>query len=270
MKSSKKVAIVTGAFGLLGRQHVLALCELGYEVISVDNNVARADEFIEFISSELNAASVPQFRICDLRNEIQICDLYKSISHNYGRVDILINNAFLNPPPSKSQINNRIEDFNADSWLEELEVGLTGAILMCKYAVPLMKIFGSGSIVNIASDLSVIAPDQRIYNGGTFPSSADSYVKPLSYSVIKTALHGLTRYLSTYLAPHKIRVNTLSPGGVFQDQDLDFVIRLENLIPLGRMAFPSEFRGAIKFLCSEDSQYMTGQNIVMDGGRSVW
>lgn len=270
MKSVEKVALVTGAFGLLGRQHVVALCELGYRVIGVDNNETKVEEFIEFTASELNRADAAQFRICDLRNELQIRDMYKNISQIHGRVDVLVNNAFFNPPPSKSQMNNGIEDFNTDSWLEELGVGLTGAILMCKYAIPLMKMFGSGSIVNIASDLSVIAPDQRIYNGGVFPSTADSYVKPLSYSVIKTALHGLTRYLSTYLAPDKIRVNSLSPGGVFQDQDPDFVIRLENLIPLGRMAFPSEFRGAIKFLCSEDSQYMTGQNIVIDGGRSVW
>lgn len=269
MTSTEKVAVVTGAFGLLGRQHVVALSELGYKVVGVDNNDKETNAFYNFISSEIDVDSV-QVEIYDIRKEIQIQKLYECVFERFGRLDALINNAAINPPPSKLKQENRIESFDESSWLEELGVGLTGAILMCKYSIPLMKLCGSGSIVNIASDLSVIAPDQRIYNKGEFPDSEHSYVKPLSYSVIKTALHGLTKYLATYLARDNIRVNTLSPGGVFQNQNPDFVVQLEKLIPLGRMAFPTDFRGAIKFLCSEESQYMTGQNIVIDGGRSVW
>ena len=269
MTSTEKVAVVTGAFGLLGRQHVVALSELGYKVVGVDNKDKETNAFYEFISSEIDVDSI-HVEICNIRDEIQIQRMFECVFERYGRLDALINNAAINPTPSKLKQENRIESFDESSWLEELGVGLTGAILMCKYSIPLMKLFGSGSIVNIASDLSVIAPDQRIYNNGEFPDSEHSYVKPLSYSVIKTALHGLTKYLSTYLARDNIRVNTLSPGGVFQNQNPDFVVQLEKLIPLGRMAFPTDFRGAIKFLCSEESQYMTGQNIVIDGGRSVW
>jgi NAD(P)-dependent dehydrogenase (short-subunit alcohol dehydrogenase family) len=125
-----------------------------------------------------------------------------------------------------------------------------------------------GVILNVASDLSVIAPDQRLYRKDGLPEDRQP-VKPVTYSVIKTALVGLTRYLATYWAAQGVRVNALSPGGVYAGQPDEFVSRLVDLIPLGRMAAPDEYRGAIQFLCSDASKYMTGQNIVMDGGRSV-
>ena len=126
----------------------------------------------------------------------------------------------------------------------------------------------SGVILNIASDLSVFAPDQRLYRKDGLPEDQQP-VKPITYSVIKTALLGLTRYLATYWADKGIRVNALSPGGVYMNQSEEFVLRLSNLIPLGRMAKADEYRAAVQFLCSEASSYMTGQNIVMDGGRSI-
>ena len=127
---------------------------------------------------------------------------------------------------------------------------------------------GSGVILNIASDLSVIAPDQRLYQRAD--RSADQQpVKPVTYSVIKTALIGLTRYLATYWAQQGVRVNAISPGGVYTQQDPAFVKRLTRLIPMGRMADRDEYRGVVQFLCSDASRYMTGQNIVVDGGRSV-
>jgi len=128
---------------------------------------------------------------------------------------------------------------------------------------------GSGVILNIASDLSVIAPDQRLYRREGLPEEQQP-VKPVTYSVIKTALVGLTRYLATYWADQGVRVNALSPGGVYNGQGEEFVTRLTNLIPMGRMADHDEYRGAIQFLCSDASRYMTGQNIAIDGGRSVW
>jgi len=128
---------------------------------------------------------------------------------------------------------------------------------------------GRGAIVNIASDLALIAPDQRIYREPSLPDEAQP-VKPVSYSVVKTALVGLTRYLATYWADRGVRVNAISPGGVRQSQPEDFVARLSSLIPLGRMARPDEYRAALLFLCSDASSYMTGANLVIDGGRSVW
>jgi NAD(P)-dependent dehydrogenase (short-subunit alcohol dehydrogenase family) len=126
-----------------------------------------------------------------------------------------------------------------------------------------------GVILNIASDLSVFAPDQRLYRKVGLPESMQP-VKPVTYSVIKAGLVGLTRYLATYWAANGVRANALSPGGVFNEQGEDFVQRLSSLIPLGRMARRDEYRAAIQFLCSDASSYMNGQNIVMDGGRSVW
>jgi len=128
---------------------------------------------------------------------------------------------------------------------------------------------GGGVVLNIASDLSVIAPDQRLYRRKGLPEDRQP-VKPVTYSVIKAGLVGLTRYLSTYWAAQKVRVNALSPGGVFNGQDDEFVTKISNLIPMGRMANVDEYRSAVQFLCSDASSYMTGQNIVIDGGRSVW
>ena len=126
-----------------------------------------------------------------------------------------------------------------------------------------------GVILNISSDLSVISPNQKIYEVNN-RSQKEQPVKPVTYSVIKVGLIGLTKYVATYWASNNIRCNALSPGGVFNNQDIDFVNRLNNLIPLGRMARKDEYRSAIQFLCSDASSYLNGQNIVIDGGRSVW
>jgi NAD(P)-dependent dehydrogenase (short-subunit alcohol dehydrogenase family) len=128
----------------------------------------------------------------------------------------------------------------------------------------------SGIIVNISSDLGVIAPDQRIYMKKTTGFDEIRYFKPFSYSVIKHGLIGLTKYLATYLAEFGIRVNTLSPGSIFNDQDPEFLINLKNRIPLNRLAKVDEYKGAIQFLTSDSSSYMTGQNLIIDGGRSTW
>ena len=147
-------------------------------------------------------------------------------------------------------------------WNKSLEVNLTGAFLCSQVFINKMindKI--QGVVINVASDLGIIAPDQRIYDGD---------VKPVDYSVTKHGLIGLTKYLSTYYANNKIRINTISPSGVYTNQDEEFVKRLSNLIPLGRMAKIDEYRGAIIFLCSEASSYMTGGNLILDGGRTAW
>ena len=148
-------------------------------------------------------------------------------------------------------------------------MGLTGAFLCSQIIGSEMARRGKGVILNIASDLSIIAPDQRIYHRAGVAADQQP-VKSVTYSVVKTGLIGLTRYLATYWAERHIRVNALSPGGVYEQQPREFVARLAERIPMRRMAVLNEYQGAVVFLCSDASAYMTGQNVVIDGGRSVW
>jgi NAD(P)-dependent dehydrogenase (short-subunit alcohol dehydrogenase family) len=183
-----------------------------------------------------------------------------------------VNNAAVDAKVSASGAGremSRVEAFSIDQWNREIAVGLTGAFLCSQVFGTAMAHNRGGVILNIASDLSVLSPDQRLYRRPDV-ADCDQPVKPVTYSVIKTGLIGLTRYLATYWADRGVRVNALSPGGVRVDQPETFVSRLSQLIPLGRMAARDEYRAAVQFLCSDASSYMTGQNIVLDGGRSVW
>jgi NAD(P)-dependent dehydrogenase (short-subunit alcohol dehydrogenase family) len=164
---------------------------------------------------------------------------------------------------------SRLEDFPLDVWDADLRVGLKGAFLCSRVFGAEMAQRGSGVILNITSDLAVIAPDQRLYRQEGLPASRQP-VKPVTYSVVKAGLVGLTRYLATYWHESGVRANALSPGGVFNNQPEEFVQRLSHLIPMGRMAHVDEYKGAVLFLCSDASSYMTGFNLVVDGGRSCW
>ena len=160
------------------------------------------------------------------------------------------------------KISNDFLNFDFNRWIKELDVGLTGAFLCCQAVGKYMLIKKNGIIVNIGSDLSVIAPNQNLYNHL-------KTIKPVTYSVIKSGIHGLTLYLGSLWADKGIRVNTLSPGGIYNNQDKRFVKKLKTIIPMKRMANKNEYRGIIKFLCSDNSKYMTGQNIIIDGGRTI-
>ena len=161
------------------------------------------------------------------------------------------------------------ENFPLEIWNNDLAVSLTGAFLCSQIIGTEMAKAGKGVILNIASDLGVVAPDQRIYRRDNLPEDMQN-VKPVTYSVVKFGIIGLTKYLATYWAENGVRVNSLSPGGVYSNQPEEFVQKLTNLIPMKRMAGIDEYKGAIVFLCSDASSYMTGANLIIDGGRTCW
>jgi len=267
-----RVAVITGGGGLLGRQHAMALLELQATVVLTDIS----DDYLVLAKKEVESHKyagrcfIEQMDVSSKESILRVSD---KILREHGRVDILINNAAINPKVELSRgltNSSRFENFDVDDWNQQLSVGLTGAILCSQiFGKNILKNGNGGVILNISSDLSVISPDQRLYRQENLVEELQS-VKPVSYSVIKSGLIGLTRYLSTYWADRQVRVNALSPGGVYNGQNEEFTKRLSRLIPLGRMANADEYRAAVQFLCSDASLYLNGQNIVMDGGRSVW
>lgn len=267
-----KVALITGAAGLLGIEHAAALLETGASVILTDLSEQKLKDAKDKLSHYKNKKINIFLYVMDVTDLNSIHNVSTQLKNNNIRVDILINNAAIDPKVNNkidSLENTRLENFLLSEWNQQLSVGLTGAFLTCQVFGSLMSLDGKGGVIlNIASDLSVIAPDQRLYENRLLPKNKQP-VKPITYSAIKFGLIGLTKYVSTYWAKDGVRCNALSPGGVYNGQNKEFVTRLSSLIPLGRMAFPSEYKSAVQFLCSDASSYMNGQNIVIDGGRSV-
>jgi NAD(P)-dependent dehydrogenase (short-subunit alcohol dehydrogenase family) len=266
---SGRVAVITGGAGLLGEQHARAIASAGGIPVLVDIQRQRTSEKAAALSREYGVPAIG--RAADITKLPEIEALRAEILKLFGRLDILINNAANNPKvEAGAEVNfSRLENFPVAQWEADLAVGLTGAFLCSKVFGSHMAGDGGGVIINVASDLALIAPDQRIYRQPGVPEEMQP-VKPVTYSVVKSGLVGLTRYLASYWADKKVRVNAISPGGVYNGQPEDFVARLTNLIPLGRMATTDEYRGAIVFLCSDASSYMPGANLVVDGGRSCW
>jgi NAD(P)-dependent dehydrogenase (short-subunit alcohol dehydrogenase family) len=266
---SGRVAIITGGAGLLGLQHARAIARAGGHPVLLDLPVARPWEKAKELS---NSAGVEAVGIgADITRPEELDRVLSEVIDRFGAIDILINNAANNPKmeASVSTTWSRLENFPLDIWQADLAVGLTGAFLCSKVFGTEMARRKCGVILNIASDLAVIGPDQRIYRQSGL-SDDQQPVKPVTYSVVKTGLIGLTRYLATYWADAGVRVNAISMGGVSNGQPEDFVVRLTQLIPLGRMAHLDEYQGAILFLCSDASSYMTGTNLIIDGGRTCW
>ena len=266
---SGKVALVTGAAGLLGVEHSIALVQAGSDVVMTDINLEELEISVETVLKITGVS--PTTMLLDVSDQDAVSSVRKELESQGKIVTILINNAAIDPKVRSDKSvkeSSRLENFDINKWNIEVGVGLTGAILCSSEFGPGMAAQGDGVILNIASDLAVISPDQRLYKKEGLPNS-EQPVKPVSYSVIKSGLVGLTRYLSTYWADSNVRCNALSPGGVYTSQNDEFVERLSNLIPLGRMAKREEYRGVIQFMCSDAAMYLNGQNIIMDGGRSV-
>lgn len=269
---SGRTALITGGAGLLGTEHAAALLESGATVILTDISLSGLEAAKASLAQEIDPDRL-HCQIMDVADRASIQGLAGELNAQGRRVDILVNNAAIDPKVKGEQgvmETSRLEHFPLEQWNLQVAVGLTGAFLCSQAFGTAMAGDGKGGVIlNIASDLSVFAPDQRLYRK---PGLAEDLqpVKPVTYSVIKAGLVGLTRYLATYWADRGVRCNALSPGGVFNGQGEDFVRRLSALIPLGRMAGRDEYRAAVQFLCSDASAYMNGQNVVMDGGRSVW
>ncbi|OGE99319.1 MAG: oxidoreductase [Candidatus Doudnabacteria bacterium RIFCSPLOWO2_02_FULL_48_13] len=264
-----RVAVITGAAGLLGPKHAESLAEFGANIVLLDRKPA---------VQKIAAAIARKYKVkaiglkCDITQKSELEKTLKIILKKFGHIDVLVNNAANNPAVSAggfSQNWSRLENFPLSAWEDDVAVGLTGAFLASQVFGSQMATQKKGVIVNIASDLGIIAPDQRIYRKEGLPPEQQS-VKPVTYSVIKHGMLGLTKYLASYWAESGVRVNAISPGGVYTNQPRDFVKKLARHVPLHRMAHTDEYKAAIAFLSSDASEYMTGANLVVDGGRTIW
>ncbi len=266
-----KTALITGAAGLLGMEHAAALLESGATIVLTDISNDALHSARSLLAQKSEGAMI-RLQIMDVSKPQAVQAVAEAMTLDGLRVDILVNNAAIDPKVEGAQgvlESSRVENFPLEQWNSQIAVGLTGAFLCSQVFGTLMAKDGKGGVIlNIASDLSVISPDQRLYRKEGLPEDMQP-VKPVTYSVIKSGLIGLTRYLATYWAHKGVRCNALSPGGVFAGQDKVFIERLSSLIPLGRLAQKEEYRSAIQFLCSDASAYLNGQNIVIDGGRSA-
>jgi len=266
---TKKVAVITGGAGFLGQKHAEAIAEMGGITVLLDLEKKPADKIAGRISKYYGVTCLGIE--CDITKEEQLETAKEALIREFKHIDILINNAAIDPKVEQNVKRNlsRLENFSIKQWNQEIAVGLTGAMLCSKVFGYEMARKGKGVILNITSDLGVIAPDQRLYKSKNIPEE-NQPVKPVTYSVIKHGLIGLTKYLATYWADKGIRANSISPGGIYANQDLEFVKKLTNLIPLSRMAHEDEYKAAIIFIVSDASSYMTGANLVIDGGRTCW
>lgn len=266
-----RVAVITGGAGLLGRMHAEAIAEYGGIPVLADVDFTRATAVAADISRTFSVDCIAVRT--DITRPLSVRRLLKKLLSRYGKVDILVNNAANNPKVERKMDTmtewSRFENFPLERWNRDLQVGLTGAFICSQIIGSEMASRGKGVILNILSDLAVIAPDQRIYRKAELPEHLQP-AKPVSYSAVKGALLMLTKYLATYWADKNVRVNALSPGGVYDGQPEDFVKKLANLIPMARMAKVDEYKGAILFLVSDASSYMTGSNLIVDGGRTTW
>ena len=262
-----KTALITGAGGLLGPKHAEAIIEFGGRVILTDHHESLVQEKAALLNERYQReCAIPYYM--DVTNKQTI----DSVVAQVPKVDILINNAAKDPKVKKQAgltPDSRFETMTSEYWFEGINAALNGTFFCSQAIGNKMLQQGGGVILNISSDLGVIAPDQRLYKKEGL-AEENQNVKPITYSAAKWAIVGMTKYLAVYFAKKNIRVNCLSPTGVYNDHPEHFVKKLSNIIPMGRMADIDEYKGAIVFLCSDASTYMTGENLVIDGGKSVW
>ena len=244
-----KNIVITGGNGFLGSQIVEALLK------------QKANVFIIDLKEPLKKFSGKYFK-SDITKQKDLEKILSYFKKNKLKIDVLINNAAIDYKPTKKKINLKLENFSNHFWDRDIAVSLTGSYLCTKIFGSYMAKYKKGSIINISSDLGIIAPDQRIYKNTKF-------IKPITYSVVKHGVIGLTKYTASYWGAKNIRCNAIAPGGIFNNQNKSFINKINKLIPLGRMANKNEYNGLVLFLCSDFSSYITGSVIVADGGRTI-
>lgn len=262
-----RVAIITGGAGLLGKGYCRTLAAAGANVVIADIKGEAATELAEIITRDTGVQALGIHT--DVSSPESVTNMTQVVLDQFNKVDILVNNAALDPkfdPDHTGEHTNRFENFPFAAWQEAWGVNVTGMFLCAQAVSRPMLAAEHGVIINISSTYGLVGPDQRLYHREGEPLQ----FKPVTYTVSKAAVLGLTRYLATYFANTGIRVNTLTPGGVFADHDDEFVRRYSAKTVLGRMAEAEEMSSALLFLASDASSYMSGANLVVDGGWTAW
>ncbi len=266
-----RVIVITGGAGFLGRKHAEAILDGGGIPVLIDISDESLERTKENLLKKYTKGTVEVYK-ADIKERNAMEQVATKICEKYSHIDGLINNAANNPKVegnAKNMKNIRFEDFPIEMWIDDISVGLTGALVCSQVFGSIMAKQNKGVILNISSDLGIIAPDQRIYHKDGLKEE-DQMVKPVTYSVIKHGILGLTKYIATYWAQKGVRANSLCPAGVFNNQNEEFLGKLSNLIPMGRMADSDEYKGTILYLMSDASSYMTGATVIVDGGRTCW
>ena len=259
-----QVIVITGGAGLLGKEHAKAIINCDGIPIIADLNLENAQKVAKEIGGNADAFQL------DVTNENSIKELLNTLLKKYSKVHALINNAAIDPKVDNQGLaSSRFENIDLDNLKKDLDVNLIGAVLCSKVFGSYFANNGGGKILNISSELGIIGPDQRLYKQKNLKDD-EQPVKPVSYSIAKAGLIGLTKYLATYWPEKGVRVNAICPGGVEFNQPGEFISEISKRIPLGRMAQADEYQALVAFLCSDASSYMTGAVISADGGRTVW
>jgi NAD(P)-dependent dehydrogenase (short-subunit alcohol dehydrogenase family) len=261
-----KVAVVSGALGLLGREHCAALAAAGARVVATDLSADGLEPLAERLrqSGAPDALAVP----ADVTKAGDVDALRDTVLARFGQIDVLVNNAAIDDKfGSNAAEESRFENYAVERFRRQLDVNVTGVFLCCQRLGSVMAERGSGSIINVASTYALVAPNQDLYRRA---DGTQAFWKGAAYPASKGAVLQLTRFLAAYWGELGVRVNALCPGGVEAGQDAHFRARYAERTPLGRMAAPGDYRGALLFLASDASAYMTGASMVVDGGFTIW